>query len=202
MRAVALVVLAGLTVNGVERIHSTNEIGMCEIDTGIEDRNADAQATRVSARKANSCDAGGNDLRRSTAASSWLAFRVLVGEERTIRNDGQYGWIVPQGDQSVRIRHSNGRGIDAAEVHTKRSAGPAHDRSPGRSTGPFTEPHDVAFGTLGECDTRSPLHHQEHRDDEPPHRRCPRPGTFDNGSQALDPHSVSSPEVDHKSPRP
>ncbi len=50
---------------------------MCEIDAGIENRNADAKAVRVDGRSADSSDARGNDLRRSAAASSWLAFPVL-----------------------------------------------------------------------------------------------------------------------------
>src|SRR6185503_9799591 len=159
---------------------------------------ADPKAIREAGRTAHASDASGNDLRRSTAASSWLPFSVLVCEDRTVRNDRQHGRIVPQGGEGVLIRHFDGRGIDAAEVHAERRAGPAHDRRPGCGTGAFTKPHDVVVGALGEGDASGPLQYHESRDKETRQRA----GTGDDGTQAFDSHSVSSPEVDQKSSRP
>src|SRR5688500_15168988 len=130
----ALVVLAGLRAKGVECVDRTSEVRMFEIDTRIEDRYADAAAVRIAGRTADSSDTGRNDLRRSASASR-LAFAVLVCGDRPIRNDGKHGRIVQQGGQGIRIRHSDCRGIDAAESLAERGAGLAHHRSSGRGTG-------------------------------------------------------------------
>ena len=153
MCSVALVVLAGLRSKRVERVDGARQIRMYEIDTGIDYRNADAKAIRAAGRTANSSDASGNDLCRSTAAASRLAFSVLECEDRTIRNNGTHERIVHQRGQGIRIRHSDCRSVDAAEVHAERGAGPAQHRSPVCGTGAFMELHDVILGNLGECDT-------------------------------------------------
>src|SRR4249919_2537879 len=94
MCSVALVVLAGLRTKRVERVDRTREVRMCEIDTRVEDRNADSEAIRTAGGNANSRDTGRNDLRRSTAAPSRLAFSVLICGDRQIRNDVKHGRMV------------------------------------------------------------------------------------------------------------
>src|SRR5262245_66012647 len=109
MCSVALVVLARLHSKRVERVDSARQIRMYEIDTGIDHRNADAKAIRVAGRTANSSDASGNDLCRSTAAAARLAFSVLECEDRTIRNHGTHERIVRKHGKGIRVRHSDCR---------------------------------------------------------------------------------------------
>jgi hypothetical protein len=93
MGPVPLVILTGRTSEAVEGVDRTRKVRMRQINTGVQDRDADSTAIGGARRYADSHHASGNDLRLAASSASRLAFpahaaHVLID---LIRKDGRFG---------------------------------------------------------------------------------------------------------------
>ena len=182
MRPMLPVVLAR-TSESAERVDGAQKVRMREIDTCVQDRHTDSVAVRGSSRKTNLFNAGWTDLLRPasptssasllTATPTVLAVRALGREDGTVRDDGQHGGVVLEGGQRVGVGHPHRRGIDAAVVETKCSAGVPDRYRPDGGICSLAECHDVVSGSLSQQAACGSLRQEEHNHRETPRRRRP-----------------------------